>query len=52
MNSADNIGLSNQELTAVQRPLVVTTSIREVLEEYLRHHQNLKYQVEGRLVYK
>jgi 5'-nucleotidase/UDP-sugar diphosphatase len=51
-NSEPNLGLSNEELTAIQPPLVIATSARDVLEEYLRGNQNLKSQVEGRLVYK
>jgi 5'-nucleotidase/UDP-sugar diphosphatase len=50
-NSEPNLGLSNEELTAIHPPLVVATSARDVLEEYLRSNQNLKSQVEGRLVY-
>ncbi|MBC7294389.1 MAG: 5'-nucleotidase, partial [Thermoleophilia bacterium] len=30
---------------------VVSTSLRDVLEEYLRNHQNIDAHVEGRLVY-
>lgn len=51
-NSAENIGLSNEALTAIEQPRVVTTSARDVLEEYLRSHQNLSSKVEGRLIYK
>jgi 5'-nucleotidase/UDP-sugar diphosphatase len=50
-NSAANLGLTNEELTAIERPLVVTTSARDVLEEYLGSHQNLNSAVEGRLTY-
>jgi 5'-nucleotidase len=50
-NSAANLGLTNKELTAIERPLVVATSARDVLEEYLRSHQNLNSAVEGRLTY-
>ena len=51
-NSEPNLGLSDQQLTAIHPPVVVATSARDVLEEYLRGHQNLRSQVEGRLVYK
>jgi len=51
-NSEPNLSLSNDELAAIHPPVVVTTSARDVLEEYLRANQNLKGQVEGRLVYK
>jgi 5'-nucleotidase len=51
-NSAPNIGLSPEELTALQPSSVVTTSVLDVLEEYLRSHQNLGSRVEGRLTFK
>jgi 5'-nucleotidase len=50
-NSEANIGLTNEDLTSLAPQHVVSTSIREVLEEYLRHHQNLNSRVEGRLQY-
>lgn len=50
-DSGPNLGLPAEELTALALPKVVTTSSRDVLEEYMRSHQNLKSQVEGRLVY-
>lgn len=50
-NSGPNLGLPAEDLTALTLPKVVTTSSRDVLEEYMRSHQNLKSQVEGRLVY-
>jgi 5'-nucleotidase/UDP-sugar diphosphatase len=51
-NCEPNLGLANAELTAMQPAAVVTTSARDVLEEYLRNNQNLKSKVEGRLVFK
>jgi len=30
---------------------VVSTSVLDILEEYLRNHQNITSKVEGRLVY-
>ncbi len=51
-NSAPNIGLTNEELTALEQSRVVTTSARDVLEEYLRSHQNLNSRIEGRLEFK
>jgi 5'-nucleotidase/UDP-sugar diphosphatase len=50
-NSEPNLGLSNEELTAIHPPQVVATSARDVLEEHLRNDQNLKSEVEGRLVF-
>jgi len=51
-NSAKKIGLTNDELATLAHPHVVTTSVWDVLEEYLRAHQNLNSTVEGRLEYK
>lgn len=51
-NSAENLGLTNEELTAIVESRVVTTSARDVLEEYLRSHQNLRSRTEGRLTFK
>jgi 5'-nucleotidase/UDP-sugar diphosphatase len=51
-NSAPNLGLSNEELTAIHPAQVIATSARDVLEEQLRSSQNLKSRVEGRLVFK
>ncbi len=51
-NSEPNLGLTNEELTTIQPASIVTTSARDVLEEYLRNNQNLKSEVEGRLVFR
>jgi 5'-nucleotidase len=51
-NSADYLNVTNEELTQLGEPKVVTTSAQEVIEEYLRSHQNLTSQIEGRLDYK
>jgi len=51
-NSAPNLGLTTEELTALAPPKVVSTSARDVLEEHLRTHKNIRSQVEGRLVYR
>jgi 5'-nucleotidase / UDP-sugar diphosphatase len=50
-SSQKNLGISNAELTAQGAPKITATSMQNVLEEYLRSHQNLNRQVEGRLVY-
>jgi len=50
-NVFQNLGVSNKEITAISAPKVTTTSMMNVAEEYLRSHQNLSSQVEGRLVY-
>lgn len=46
------LGLPSEALTALSRPIVVTTSGRDVLEEYLSAHQNLSAAVEGRMEYR
>jgi 5'-nucleotidase len=48
-NSAEgNLGLNKEALGASK---VVSTSARDVIEEYFSSHQNLMAAVEGRLVY-
>jgi len=49
-NSARYLDISNEELLAGAHK-VVATSGQQVLEEYLRNHQNASRRVEGRLVY-
>ncbi|GET38952.1 bifunctional metallophosphatase/5'-nucleotidase [Microseira wollei] len=51
-NSADNLGITHEELTKLGDPKVIATNPQDVLEEYLSHHQNLNSYIEGRLVYK
>ena len=51
-NSAPNVGLATEELTALGPSHVVTTSVIDVLQEYLGSHQNLNSRVEGRLTFK
>ncbi|QTA92486.1 bifunctional metallophosphatase/5'-nucleotidase [Desulfonema magnum] len=51
-NSEKNMGITNSELMALADSHVVTTSMRDVVEEYLRSHHNISNQAEGRLVYK
>jgi len=51
-NSGPNLSLTAEELTALAPPKVVSTSARDVLEEHLRTHKNIRSQVEGRLVYR
>ena len=49
--SKEFINLTNEELSALAAPRVTATSMQNVFEEYLRGHQNLSRQVEGRMVY-
>lgn len=37
------------EVEAVAKPIVIATSVRDVLEEYLLNHQHLDHQIDGRL---
>ena len=50
-NAERYLGVTQQEFLASGKTKVVATSAQQVLEEYLRNHQNLKKSVEGRLVY-
>lgn len=50
-NAEKNMGISDADLRALTSPTVISTSLQDVLEEYLRGHQNLNSQIEGRLVY-
>lgn len=51
-SSQKNLAISHEELAAILPPRVAASSMHNVLEEYLRGHQNLTSQVEGRLVYR
>jgi len=44
------LNISQEELNAIKSK-VVSTSAQEVLEEWLRNHQNVDRDIEGRLVY-
>ena len=50
-NALANLNLTQEELLQAGKSKVITTSAKEVLEEYLRNHQNIKRKVEGRLTY-
>jgi 5'-nucleotidase len=50
-NVFQNLRVYNEEITAISAPKVTATSMMNVAEEYLRSHQNIQSQVEGRLVY-
>lgn len=51
-NAEANLGITTDELARLGRPRVVSTSFRDVLQEYLRDYQNRVARVEGRLVYR
>jgi 5'-nucleotidase/UDP-sugar diphosphatase len=50
-NSDSYLNISSEELMASGRSRVVSTSAKEVLEEYLRNNQNITRSIEGRLTY-
>ncbi len=50
-NSDKYLNISNEELLQSGNSKVVSTSAKEVLEEYLRNHQNITKTIEGRLKY-
>lgn len=50
-NSEAYLHISNDELLAGGTTKVVTTSVQQVLEEYLRANQNILREIEGRLKY-
>lgn len=51
-NSEANLNITQEELLESGKSRVISTSAKEVLEEYLRNNQNMKRNVEGRLAYK
>ena len=51
LNSAAFLNITNDELLANGPSKVVATSVSEVLEEYLKGHQNIGRKVEGRFTY-
>jgi 5'-nucleotidase len=50
-NALANLNLTQEELLRSGNSKVISTSAQEVLEEYLRNHQNIKLKVEGRLTF-
>ena len=50
-NSLEYLGISNEQLIRSGRQKVVTTSAQQVLEEWLKNHQNEKRIIEKRLEY-
>lgn len=51
-NSPSYLNISREELLTTGKHKVVTTSAQDVLEEYLRNHQNMNSVIEGRLTYR
>ena len=50
-NCANFLDITEEELLCEKCCKVVSTSVKDVLEEYLRNHQNIKPKLENRLVY-
>lgn len=49
LNVKDFFSISHEEISKNGKPRRVTTSCREVLDEYLSCHQNLDHQISGRI---
>lgn len=49
--SKDYLNLTQEELNESGKSKVITTSVQEVMEEFLRNNQNISKKVEGRMVY-
>jgi 5'-nucleotidase len=50
INSEPYFGVTQEELMAAGKSKVIATNVTDVLEEYLKTHQNIGRKVEGRLV--
>ena len=51
INSEPYFGVTQEDLLAAGKSKVIATNVTDVLEEYLKGHQNVDRKVEGRLVY-
>jgi 5'-nucleotidase / UDP-sugar diphosphatase len=51
-NTQSFLNLTTEEVAQFARPKTVSTSARDVIEEYYRSNQNLVRKVEGRLLYR
>jgi 5'-nucleotidase/UDP-sugar diphosphatase len=51
INSQAYLNITNAELLENGKSWVVATSVPELLEEYLKNHQNIGRKIEGRLTY-
>jgi len=52
LNCEENLGITMEELSEINPPRVLATSMQSVIDGYLREHQAIKREVEGRLVYR
>ncbi len=51
-NCKDFLNITEKELLSEKCSRVISTSVQDVMEEYLRNHQNIKPKLENRLVFK
>jgi 5'-nucleotidase len=51
INSEPYFGVTQEDLLAAGKSKVIATNVTDVLEEYLKGHQNVDRKVKGRLVY-
>ena len=51
INCEPYFGVTQEELLAAGKSKVIATNVTDVLEEYLKRHQNIGRKVEGRLEY-
>ena len=52
MNSEKFLGFTMEELSELNPPRILATSMQSVIDEYLRAHQEINREVEGRLIYR
>ncbi len=50
-NSKAYLDITNDELLAIEKPKVITTSAYQILEEWLRTHPNETRKIEGRIIF-
>ncbi|MFZ2664215.1 MAG: bifunctional UDP-sugar hydrolase/5'-nucleotidase [Patescibacteria group bacterium] len=51
-NCKDYLNITQEDLVKLDKGKVITTSLQEVLEEFLRNNQNINKEIEGRLIFK
>jgi len=51
LNAKKYLGVDEKDLTLLEKGKVITTSAQQVLEEWLKNHQNETREIEGRLKY-
>ena len=51
LNSKEYLNITNEELLSHKKPIPISTSQYQVLEEWLRNHPNESRKIEGRIVF-